>query len=118
MYGLPTDFDPQVFVGRQLDRITFAVNVIVLAFSDQLTVSVLGSLPYRVAATIEPSVDRPPVSCTSLVSIAGRSVVAFDLKSRRELVLELEGGASITLIDDSDSYECFLIYNGAREIIV
>jgi hypothetical protein len=34
MYGLPSDFDPHIFVGRRLEAITFAENVIVLAFDD------------------------------------------------------------------------------------
>jgi hypothetical protein len=45
VYGLPSDFDPTVFVGRELERITFGVNVIVLAFDGDLTVSVSSSLP-------------------------------------------------------------------------
>ncbi|HLQ15028.1 MAG TPA: hypothetical protein VK256_04125 [Candidatus Eisenbacteria bacterium] len=118
MYGLPNDFDPQIFVGRRLETVTFAVNVIVLAFGDQLTVTILGSLPYFPAGDVEIRVDRPPVSSTSLVSVVGRNVVAFDLKSPRELILEFEGRASITLLDDSDSYESYLIKTGKREIVV
>ena len=118
MYGLPSDFDPQIFVGRQMERVTFAVNVIAISFDNQLTVSVLGSLPYRPAGELENLVDRPPALRTRLVSLVGRNVVAFDLKSPRELNLEFEGGASITLLDDSDSYECYLINTGKHEVIV
>jgi hypothetical protein len=118
MYGLPNDFDPGLFVGRQLETITYAVNVIVLAFASHLTVSVSGSLPYRAAAGAHTEVDRPPVSGTRLVSLIGRSVVGFDLKSPRQLILEFDGGGSLTLLDDSDTYESYLISTGEGEIVV
>ncbi len=119
MYGLPNNFDPQIFVGRQLETVTYAVNVIVLAFADGLTVSVSGSLPYRVAGDAGVGeVDRPPVLRTGLVVLVGRTVLAFDLKSPRELSLRFKGGGSITLLDDADTYECYLISTGDREIIV
>ena len=118
MYGFPNDFDPQVFVGRELETITYAVNVIVLAFADRLTVSASGSLSYRVANDAETGVDRPPVIRTSLVNLVGRTVLAAELKSARELVLEFDGEGSVTLLDDADTYECYLITIGDREIIV
>jgi hypothetical protein len=118
MYGLPSDFDPHIFVGRRLEAITFAENVIVLAFDEQLTVSVSGSVPYRGAADAELSVDTPPVPTTTLVTLVGGVVAATDLRSPRELILQFEGGASATLLDDSDDYESYLINTGTREIVV
>lgn len=118
MYGLPSDFDPQIFVGRELESITYAVNVIVLSFSDQLIVSVAGAVPYRIGKDAEPSSDRPPAGRTKLVSLVGRSVQTFDLKSPRELVLGLGGEACVTLLDDADNYECYQISTREREIIV
>jgi hypothetical protein len=118
MYGLPRDFDPQIFVGRELETITYAVNVIVLAFAERLTVSVSGSLPYRTGPGVNPAVDRPPVPHTELVGLVGRTVVGTQLRSSRELVLDLEGGGFVTLLDDSETYECYLINTGDREIVV
>jgi hypothetical protein len=118
MYGFPKDFDPLIFVGRELETITYAVNVIVLVFADRLTVSASGSLSYRIANDAETGVDRPPVIRTSFVSLVGRTVLAAELKSTRELVLEFDGGGSVTLLDDAGIYECYLISIGDREIIV
>lgn len=118
MYGFPNDFDHRVFVGRELETITYAVNVIVLAFADRLTVSASGALSYRVASDAATGVDRPPVVCTSLVNLVGRTVLEAELKSARELFLEFDGGGSVTLLDDAGRYECYLISTGDREIIV
>jgi hypothetical protein len=45
-------------------------------------------------------------------------VVGFDLKSPRQLILEFDGGGSLTLLDDSDTYESYLISTGESEIVV
>jgi hypothetical protein len=118
MYGLPSDFDPDIFVGRELETISFAVNVVVLAFANRLTVSVSGSLPYRAPGEKEMAVNRPPVAQTSLVSLVGRRVVTCELKSSRELILRFEGDGSLTLLDDSETYESYIVSTGDREIIV
>jgi hypothetical protein len=118
MYGLPSDFDPQIFVGRELEAVTYAVNVIVLAFTPQLTVSVSGSAPDRPTQDRDALIDRAPVAESELVSIVGDSVVTVELKSPRELILELARGGEITLLDDEDMYECYLINTGDREIVV
>jgi hypothetical protein len=118
MYGLPSDFDAQVFVGRQLEAVTHAVNAIILAFGERLTVSVSGSLPYRAPGNPDPAVDRPPVAQTTLVGLVGRLVTSFTLMSPRELVLEFEDDGSLTLLDDSDTYESYLINIDDREIVV
>lgn len=118
MYGLPADFDPSVFVGRDLESVTFAVNTIVLSFSDRLAVSISGRVPYRGPKSAESGVDDPPVSRTTLTTLVGHKVRGFDLLSPRELVLDFGDGGSITLLDDSDTYESYLINTGDREIIV
>jgi hypothetical protein len=118
MYGLRSDFDPSVFVGHRLERVTFAENVILLVFSEALTVSISGTVLYQDAADTSPKRERPPVAHTSLVGAVGRTVEATELKSPQELILRLEGGFSITLLDDSDEYECYLISVGDHETVV
>jgi hypothetical protein len=118
MYGLPADFDPNIFAGRRIEAITFAENVIVIVFSDALTVSISGTILYQEATDTSHRRERPPVAHTSLVGAVGRAVVATELKSPQELILRLEGGFAVTLLDDSDAYECYLISVAGREIIV
>lgn len=118
MYGLPDDFDPGVFVGRRLESITFAENVTVLTFSEAVTVSISGAVLYQEAADTPQRRERPLTTHTSLVSAVGRAVEATELKSPQELILRLEKGFLITLVDDSDEYESYLISLGDREIVV
>jgi hypothetical protein len=118
MYGLPDSFDPSVFVGRRLTAVTFAENVIVLEFDPHLSVSVFASVSYRTATDTELATDTPPVTQTRLVDLVGRVVTSAIARSWRDLVIELERDASITLVDDSETYESFVIGLGDREIIV
>ena len=118
MYGLPSDFDSSVFVGHRLESVTFAENVIVLDFSDAISVSISGTVLYQESPAASPQRERPAASRTSLISAVGRTVEAVELKSPRELILRLERSFSVTLLDDSDAYECYLISVGDQEIVV
>jgi hypothetical protein len=118
MYGLPSDFDSSVFVGRRLESVTFAENVIVLAFSEALTVSISGTVLYKESVDSPEKRERPLTTHSSLIGAVGRAVEATDFKSPRELILQLQKGFVVTLLDDSDAYECYLISLADREIVV
>ena len=118
MYGLPNDFEPNLFVGRRVESITFAENVVVLSFSEELTVSISGTVLYQESPDSTVKRERPPVSHTSLVGAVGRAVEGTELKSPQELILRLEGHFSVTLLDDSEAYECYMISMRDREIVV
>jgi hypothetical protein len=40
MYTLPDDFDPSVFVGRKVGRLSFTSNTLVLSFDGDISVDV------------------------------------------------------------------------------
>jgi hypothetical protein len=117
MYGLPSDFDPDVFVGRELENVTFAQNLIVLRFTG-ISVNLEGTVPYKVSPSSDEQYESPPVVQSSLVGAVGRTVEATELKSPKELVLRLSNGFEVVLLDDSDQYESYLISFGEREIVV
>jgi hypothetical protein len=118
MYGFPRDFDAEVLVGRELSSVTFAENLISLQWDEIVSVTILGSISYRVGLGTEEHTDSPPVSESRLVALVGRSVVASRIESPRRLVLLLEHAGSITLLDDSDAYESYIIQIGDRQIVV
>jgi hypothetical protein len=136
--GLPSDFDPEVFVGRLLELVSFSENTIVLVFADALTVSISGTVAYqrspdapvereRAAAPLKRARERAtapvkreqaPALRTGLIDAVGRVVEAAELKSPRELILRLEGDFSVTLLDDCDHYECYQIELKDRLVVV
>lgn len=118
MFGLPADFDAQMFIGRTLSSVTFAENLINLHFDEELTVTVLGSISYRTAAEGEETVDTPPLATTTLPGLVGRVVVSCQVRSPRELVVGFDGGGSVRFVDDSDMYESFTIRGADTEIVV
>ncbi|MGB9377097.1 MAG: hypothetical protein WCB04_06240 [Mycobacteriales bacterium] len=118
MYGLPANFQPTIFEGRQLTSVTFAENVIHLNFDEELSVSVLDAVAYRNASDNDEMVDAPPLASTSLVSLVGQYVTAGRVESSRQLLLELEGGGWLRLTDNSEMYESFIITIDGKETIV
>lgn len=118
MYGLPDDFDPQTFEGRRFSSVTFAENLISLAFDEAVIVTVLGSVMYRSSPDADDHIDTPPVSHTSLPSLVGRTVAVCKVESPQQFILDLGGGAALTFRDDSQSFESLIIRIGDQEIIV
>lgn len=118
MYGLPADFDAQMFVGRTLSSATFAENVLHINFDEELTLTVLDSVVYRTSALAEEEVDSPPMSTTSLVSLVGQQVTSGQVANPRELILELDGGGYMRFVDATDMYESFIITVDGKETIV
>jgi hypothetical protein len=118
MYGLPRDFDPDIFRGRRLEAVTYAENVIVLVFSDHCTVSISGRVRYQTAADAPLVTEQPPVAHTCLVVAVGQTVEATNMRSPQELILHFERGATVTLLDESSSFESYLIEVDGRTIVV
>jgi len=117
VYGFPSDFDPSAFVGRELSSVTYVTNVIVLEFDD-LVVSVFAEISYRTSSGGESYTESPPAERSNLIALLGRTVIAANLPSSRELNLELERGGLIRLVDGSEPYESFLFKVSGREFIV
>jgi hypothetical protein len=118
MYGLPADFDHGVFVGRRLEYVTYGEHVIGLNFGDGLTVSVYGAVRYQETRDAPATTERSLVAETRLVAAVGQLVNATDLRSPNVLILRLENGATVTLLDDSNEFESYLLEVSGRTIAV
>jgi hypothetical protein len=131
MYGWPKDLDHEIFVGHLAEAVTFAENVIVLVFSDGLVVSISGTVVYQRspdAAVERERADAPlkrararvelPLERTGLIGVVGQVVEGVELRSPKEVILRFEDGFSVTLLDDNDDYECYLIEVDGRKIAV
>lgn len=118
MYGFDEDLDTSAFVGRTLSSVKFAENLIMLAFDEEVVVTVLGSVWYRLTADGPEEVDSPPVQASSLVLLIGGVVATCTRVSVRELLLQLDAGGSLRFYDDLPNYETYSIRTSNYEIFV
>jgi hypothetical protein len=99
MYGIPSDFDPRVFVGRTLISVTFAENLIAFNFDDGVLVTAEGEVEYVVGAG-EPAISEwPPIYYglpwrSGLAVLVGRAVVSCSVASGKVLHIFLSGVAN------------------------
>lgn len=118
MHGLPATFDATVFVGSTLDSVTFAVNVIHLAFDSGLSISVNARVCYRAEVAQVTLVDELPVRESRLMLLIGKAVSGAACDTNGFLTLELEDGGLIQVTDELSNFESYSITTPDGEIFV
>lgn len=116
MYSLPKDFDPALFVGRELQRICFPPYGWELQFEDSICIKVFGPLSLGAESLREEG--SSPSTLSRLTALPGRRVVVADTEGRGTLVLTFDDGQTLRVIEDGDAYECYHLHLGERAIIV
>ena len=118
MYGLPSDFDASVFIGRELQMVAFTVNTVHLSFDGEVELTIETSFDVQLDDTSEAVRQAPPVQTSSLMSLVGRTIRSARAHSDGTLMLDFSGGGTLTCIDDSKEYESYHIRVHGREIDV
>jgi hypothetical protein len=118
MYDLPDDFDPEEFVGHELEQVSFTANTVHLAFDGEASVTILGA--FEVSAPGDSGVTRqaPPLMESNVMALLGRKVVSARMAERRTVIFEFDGGGKLTCMDDMPAYEAYTIRIGSKEIVV
>ena len=116
MHGLPPDFDPSVFVGRELEQVCFTVNTVSLAFDDDIMITLEGAFVVRAASGGEVK-QSPPIESSGITALLGQRVSVASA-SEGTLLLQFEGGGSVACLDESPEYESYHIVLRQREIHV
>ena len=120
MYGIPSDFDPAVFVGHDLARVCFGAFTVHLEFAgdEELQLTVVGS--FKHAGPPEEGWNDSvtvPASESRLMRLTNHAVIEA-VADRERLVLTFDHGHSLTVIDDDDHYEAFQIRVGEKLWVV
>ena len=118
MYGLPKSFDPSVFRGKTLDQVCFSANSITLSFEGRLSLTILGTFILREGRSARSVKQAVPVMTSNLMGLTGKTVQTAQASTDGTLVLRFEGGRSLTLVDDSSTYESYAVRIEDEEIIV
>jgi hypothetical protein len=118
MYGLPEDFDASVFVGRELQQVSFTANTISLVFDGDVAIAVESTIVLQLGSVAAPERQTPPVTSSRLMALAGLTVQSARSDRDGTLALDFGGGRSLTLLDDSSQYESYQIQMPGRQIVV
>lgn len=122
MYGVPAQLDLTPFVGTTLDQIRFGQFQIHFTFSGEpgtadRGVSVEGYWELRdgQSALIDAAVVNDERDSYKIHRLLGRTVTAIGLNPPKSLTLFFDNGLELTIVDDSDQYECCRISTGTEE---
>lgn len=118
MYGLPPDFDATLFIGSELQQISFTVNTVYLTFDKDISITLESSFSFQSDRNSETERHVPPVRISAVMSLVGRQICSASATRDGTLVLEFTGGGVLTCIDDSKEYESYRICLYDKEIIV
>lgn len=128
MHGLPTDLDLSPFVGTTLDTVTFAMYTVHFVFeSDSLSsttepyrcsISTTALYTYRLYANAESVAEEVPLKHSSAMQLTGASVVAVNREGKGTLVLTLDQGRELKIIEDDRPYECYTLAIKGEEVFV
>ena len=118
MYGLPPDFDASVFIGRELEQVSFSANTVHLTFDDDIAITLETSFLFQVDKTKTAVKQKPPVQSSSIMSLVGRRVCSARSTSEGTLTLQFTGDGTFTCVDDSEEYESYHIWLCGKEVVV
>lgn len=118
MYGLPPDFDASIFVGRELEQVSFSANTVHLTFDDDIAITLESSFLFQTDKTQTAVKQEPPVQSSSIMSLVGRRVCSARSTSDGTLTLQFTGDGTFTCVDDSEEYESYHIWFCGKEIVV
>lgn len=118
MYGIPSDFDPSVFVGMTLDQIAFTANSVMFIFDSGAIITVEGCLEFEdTPNNLRETLAIPP-SSAKLLAVVGLQVEGAAVEQRDRLILCFPGSRRIGFCDDQTNYESFRIQVNGKEIVV
>ena len=118
MYGLPSSFDPSVFVGRELELVCFSVNTITLTFDQKIRVTILRSFIYHPSPNAEAIKQTLPVASSTLMCLTGKIVRSAKADRDGTLTIQFESRESLTLVDELRGYDSYTLQIGDEEIVV
>src|SRR5258706_284282 len=112
MHGLPKDFDPSIFVGRELQEICISENTLSLSFYPHgLLVVIDSALSHRGSASSIAVVTKIPGFRSELMKVLGHSIVRAAGDAKGTLTLEFDDGQVLECLDTSSQFESYHIHH-------
>lgn len=118
MHGFPSELDPAVFCGRELQLVSFTSNTVHLSFDGDASITVESTFLYQLDGASAMVQQIPPIAASALMALVGRKVSAATSSIDGNLRLQFEGGGLFTCLDDSKDYESYHVRVDGKEFHV
>ena len=123
MYGLPKDIDLSFFVGKTLNVVSFATNVIHLDFDGGVKISLESSFQHQQKSDVEHTQIGTIqsvylIQTSSLMQLANHTVVSAIGTEDGTLTLTFDHGHVLKCLDAPNGYESYNFTDGERTWIV
>lgn len=119
MFGLPSDFTANAFLGRVCNAVTFTANTIHLQFDEDVGLTLEASFSHRPRGARSLAEQASvPVLESRLMQLVGTTVSGVEVPDEKTLILCFDDGEVLCCLDDSTQYESFRIAFDGREIVV
>ena len=125
MYGLPEDFDGEMFVGRTIEQVCFTANQVAIHFDDDMNLVIEGEFSLAGAgAGVSGAGDEGVHSGSTatprhaLARLVGAKVVRARGTRDGTLTIECESGDVLQVFDVSPMYQAYTISHRDQVLIV
>jgi hypothetical protein len=123
MYGLSKDLDLSFFVGKTLNLVSFATNVLFLDFDGGVRINLESTFQHQ--QQIDAELNRVGtiqsvylIQASSLMQLANHAVVSATATDDGTLVLVFDHGHVLHCLADQQGYECYNFTDGKQTWIV
>ena len=111
MYGIPSDLNLDRLIGQRINYVNVMENMTVIVFSDKSSIAIDSKIYINdKKGILSQWIQQTGWDNEKYKKIIGMYVKAYKIRSREELIINLEGDLRITIFDDSNQYESFHIY--------
>lgn len=117
MHGLPTGFDFSPFVGTTLELVSFSENTVSFRLGDCL-ITVDASYEYRLGPHVVSVTEVVPPKTTAVLFLLGATVESVAQDGKGTLVLNLDHGRWLRIIEEDIPYECYRFVVKGQEYFV
>jgi hypothetical protein len=118
MHGLPENIDLDFFSGLAILQVCIGENELILNFESDVSILVMSELEFCSPNAVAHRSSDFREMAGFLCSLIGLKAVSATPQGRRAMQLLFDGGKSLTLHDDSENYESFVITRGKLLIVV
>ena len=118
MHGLPSDFNDELFLGKELRQVRFAPHSVHFDFDEDLSISVESTYVLRKNDFETVRTERIPVVSSEVMVLAGRTVLAARALPGGTLALCFDDGTWLEMLDDSPNFECYRVASPTGGFVV
>lgn len=118
MNGIPEKISESLLVAAKLIQVCIGENETILHFDNGTSVTLECDVSLVVGRGSTKQLSGSVATGAALLPLLGAGILAVDRKTQRDLVIQFERDAIVTLHDSNEHYESFSIVNGAERVIV